>query len=127
MDPVSIATESYKVGGLNLVCLAMLALIVILVLRFAFKRIEKQDNRINQVEENRAKLAEGAIKDNTAVCHAVIASNGAVVKACEGQTEIINRLITVMGERPCFNSQTVPVIPPPRRDRTPLPQRYGPK
>ncbi len=128
IDPVSAATESYKVGGLQLVCLLILVIVVVLVFRFLFKRLEKLDSRVAQVEDSRAKLMEGVIKDNTAACHASCQGSTAVVKASEHQTTVINQLLTAMGERPCFNSQTAPAIRDPeiRRHRTPFPKQYPP-
>ncbi len=125
-NPISSATEAYKVGGTELVCLLILVAIVVLVFRFLFKRLEKLDARVAQVEDSRANLLAGVVKENTAACRSSCDGSTAVVKASEHQTVVINQLLTAMGERPCFNSQTAPAIRDPdiRRHRTPLPQKY---
>ncbi len=128
IDPVNAATESYKVGGPVLVALVIVLAVLIVVgfvLRFAFKRMERQDQRITQIEESKSRLAEGVIKENTA---AFRDGTTAIVHAGDRQTGVINQLIAVLGERPCFDArptpEVAPVIPVARRHRTPLPQRY---
>lgn len=108
-------TESYKVGGLTLVSLGLLAFFCYMMLRFVFKRMDTQDKRIAQVEGDKSKLAEGVIKDNTTALHAV-------VHACDRQTTAFSQLVIVLGERPCFDQQQPKVVPPVyRKHRTPLP------
>ncbi len=126
IDPVDIATKAYTVGNIQLVCLILLGIIIVIVFRFLFKRLEKLDARVVQVEDSKTKILEGVVKENTAACRSSCDGSTAVVKASEHQTVVINQLLTAMGERPCFNSQTAPAIRDPdiRRHRTPLPQKY---
>ncbi len=125
IDPVNAAADAYKVGGIALVSLIVSAIAIWLVLRFVFKRMDSRDLRVAQVEDSKSKLLEGVIRENAA---AVRDGTTAIVRAGDRQTDAINQLIAVLGERPCFDArptpEVAPVIPIARRHRTPLPQKY---
>ncbi len=120
IDPVDIATKAYTVGNIQLVCLILLGIIIVIVFRFLFKRLEKLDARVVQVEDSKTKILEGVVRENSTM---VRDGSTAIVRAGDRQTAAINQLIAVIGELPCSGASPG-ITPPSRRHRTPLPQQY---